>query len=59
MLKNLALPYSSNIRAEGIRMLQADGTAVSAAGGDVRPKLGRKTRLGQSPMNAEAQAFAL
>ena len=25
-------------------MLQADGTAVSAAGGDVRPKLGRKTK---------------
>jgi putative transposase len=43
-----------NLRAEGIRMLQADGTAVSAARGDVRPKLGRKTRLGRSPMNAEA-----
>ncbi len=48
---------ATNIRAEGIRMLQADGTAVSAAGGDVRPKLGRKTRLGQSPMNAEAHAI--
>ena len=45
---------SANLRAEGIRILKADGTAVSAAGGDVRPKLGRKTRLGQSPMNAEA-----
>jgi putative transposase len=45
---------ATNIYAEGIRMLQTDGTAVSAAGGDVRPKLGRKTRLGQSPMKAEA-----
>ncbi|MGL5880264.1 MAG: RNA-guided endonuclease InsQ/TnpB family protein [Xenococcaceae cyanobacterium] len=48
---------SANIRAEGIRMLQADGTAVSVAGGDVRPKLGRKTRLGQSSMNAEAKGL--
>lgn len=49
---------ATNIRAEGIRMLQTDGTAVSAAGGDVRPKLGRKTRLGQSPLNAEASRSA-
>ncbi len=49
---------ATNLRAEGIRMLKADGTAVSAAGGDVRPKLGRKTRLGQSPMNTEASRSA-
>jgi putative transposase len=48
---------ATNIRAEGIRMLQAGGITVSAAGGDVRPKLGRKTRLGQSLMNAEAHAI--
>ncbi|HAG82391.1 MAG TPA: transposase, partial [Cyanobacteria bacterium UBA12227] len=34
---------ATNIRAEGIRMLQTDGTAVSANGGEVRPKLGRKS----------------
>jgi putative transposase len=28
---------ATNIRAEGIRMLQTDGTAVSAIGGEVRP----------------------
>ena len=32
-----------NIRCEGIRMLKADGSAVSAVGGEVRPKLGRKS----------------
>ncbi len=36
---------ATNIRAEGIRMLQTDGTAVSANGGEVRPKLGRKSVL--------------
>ncbi|MGD1703798.1 zinc ribbon domain-containing protein [Dapis sp. BLCC M229] len=45
-----------NIRAEGIRILQTDGTAVSAAGGNVSPKLGRKSRFGQIPVNAEAHA---
>ncbi len=30
---------ATNIRAEGIRMLQTDGTAVSADGGEVRPLL--------------------
>ncbi len=36
---------ATNIRAEGIRMLQTDGTAVSAKVGEVRPKLGRKSVL--------------
>jgi putative transposase len=40
---------AKNIRAEGIRMLQTDGTAVSANGGEVRPKLGRKSVLRHSP----------
>ncbi len=43
-----------NIRAEGIRMLQAEGSAVSAVGGEVRPKLGRKSKLRHSPVITEA-----
>jgi putative transposase len=43
-----------NIRAEGIRMLKADGSAVSAVGGEVRPKLGRKSHLRHSPVSTEA-----
>lgn len=43
-----------NIRAEGIRMLKAEGSAVSAVGGEVRPKLGRKSHLRHSPMSTEA-----
>jgi len=43
-----------NIRAEGIRIIQADGAAVSAVGGEVRPKLGRKSNLRHSPMSTEA-----
>lgn len=48
-----------NIRAEGIRMLavemlKAEGSAVSAVGGEVRPKLGRKSKLRHSPMITEA-----
>jgi putative transposase len=43
-----------NIRAEGIRMLKADGSAVSAVGGEVRPKMGRKSHLRHSPMSTEA-----
>ncbi len=51
-----------NIRAEGIRMLRqaqqqlkTDGTAVSAEGGEVRPRAGRKSVLRHSPMSSEAQ----
>ncbi len=52
---------ATNIRAEGIRMLrqaqqqlQADGTAVSADGGEVRPRGGRKSVLRHSPVRLEA-----
>jgi putative transposase len=64
---------ATNIRAEGIRMLQvsqcglgvspsgdrsepvrADGTAVSADGGEVRPRGGRKSVLRHSPLMSEA-----
>ncbi|NEU76076.1 IS200/IS605 family element transposase accessory protein TnpB [Hassallia byssoidea VB512170] len=42
-----------NIRAEGIRWLLAEGSAVSAVGGEVRPKMGRKSHLRHSPMSTE------
>ncbi len=47
-----------NIRAEGIRMLKAEGAAVSAVGGEVRPKMGRKSHLWHSPVSTEAQTSA-
>jgi putative transposase len=43
-----------NIRAEGIRIIKAEGAAVSAVGGEVRPKLGRKSKLRHSPVSTEA-----
>ncbi len=43
-----------NIRVEGIRMLKTDGSAVSAVGGEVRPKMGRKSHLRHSPVSTEA-----
>lgn len=59
-----------NIRAEGIRVLalseavrvsvpegigiKAEGSAVSAVGGEIRPKLGRKSKLRHSPVSTEA-----
>ncbi|KAB8332523.1 IS200/IS605 family element transposase accessory protein TnpB [Scytonema tolypothrichoides VB-61278] len=43
-----------NIRTEGIRMLKAEGSAVSAVGGEVRPKMGRKSLLRHSPLITEA-----
>ncbi len=56
---------ATNIRAEGLRMLRqaqqqlkTDGTAVSASGGDVRPKGGRKSVLGHSPLRLEAPSVA-
>ena len=45
-----------NIRAEGIRILKTDGSAVSAVGGEVRPKMGRKSHLRHSPMSTEASS---
>ena len=44
---------ATNIRAEGIRMLKTDGTAASAVGGEVRPRLGRKSKLRHSPLSTE------
>ena len=43
-----------NIRAEGIRIIKAEGSAVSAVGGEIRPKLGRKSKLRHSPVSTEA-----
>jgi putative transposase len=48
---------AKNIRAEGIRIIQTDGTAVSANGGGVRPKLGRKSVLRHSPAILEADTI--
>ncbi len=39
-------------------MLKTDGTTVSASGGDVRPKGGRKSVLGHSPLTLEAPSVA-
>lgn len=36
-------------------MLKAEGSAVSAVGGEVRPKMGRKSHLRHSPVSTEAQ----
>lgn len=45
---------AQNIRAEGIRMIKAEGSAVSAVGGEVSPTLGRKSKFRHSPMITEA-----
>ncbi|MEH2304176.1 RNA-guided endonuclease TnpB family protein [Nostoc sp.] len=50
---------AANIRAEGIRILKAEGSAVSAVGGEVRPKLGRKSKLRHSPVITEAPSSAV
>ncbi|MEH2057268.1 MAG: RNA-guided endonuclease TnpB family protein [Nostoc sp.] len=47
-----------NIRAEGIRMIKAEGSAVSAVGGEVSPILGRKSRFRHSPAITEAPSSA-
>ncbi|MEH2196003.1 MAG: RNA-guided endonuclease TnpB family protein [Nostoc sp.] len=47
-----------NIRAEGIRMIKAEGSAVSAVGGEVSPTLGRKSKFRHSPVIAEAPPSA-
>ena len=49
---------AKNIRAEGIRMLKSSGTGDFASGGDVRPKLGRKSVLRQSPVKLETATSA-
>ncbi|WPF89188.1 RNA-guided endonuclease InsQ/TnpB family protein [Cyanobacterium aponinum] len=50
---------SKNIRAEGIRKVQTDGTAVSASGGSVRPKGGRKSVSRHEPVKDEAPDSAI
>ncbi len=47
---------SRNIRAEGIRIIKTDGTAVSASGGSVRQDRGRKTKVVQHPAKLETQS---
>ena len=47
---------SKNIRAEGIRMLKADGAAVSASGGSIRLDRGRKTKVMQHPAKLETSS---
>lgn len=42
------------MKAEGIKILKAEGSAVSALGCEVRPKLGGKSKLRHSPMSTEA-----
>jgi putative transposase len=44
---------SRNIRAEGIRIIKADGAAVSASRGFVRQDRGRKTKVMQHPAKLE------
>jgi putative transposase len=43
-----------NMRAEGIRILKTEGSAVSALGGEVRPKLAQKSKFVPSPMSTQA-----
>ena len=43
-----------NLRAEGIRILKTEGSAVSALGGEVRPKLAQTSKLLPSPMSTQA-----
>ncbi|MEH1854216.1 MAG: RNA-guided endonuclease TnpB family protein [Nostoc sp.] len=50
---------AANIRAEGIRMIKAEGSAVSAVGGEVSPILGRKSKFRHSPVITEAPSSAL
>jgi putative transposase len=49
---------SKNIREEGIRIIKTDGLAVSANGGTVRPKGGRKSVLRHEPVKLEAPVTA-
>lgn len=49
---------AKNIRAEGIRMIKAEGSAVSAVGGEVSPTLGRKSKFRHSPMITECDSLA-
>ena len=50
---------SRNIRAEGIRIIKAEGTPASASGGTVRPNRGRKTKVRQDPAKLETQGAVI
>jgi putative transposase len=50
---------SKNIRAEGIRKIQTEGTAVSASGESVSRKGGRKSVLSHESMKDEAHTILL
>ena len=44
-----------NMKAEGIKILKAqEGSAISALGCEVRPNVGRKSKLRHSPMSTQA-----
>ena len=47
---------SKNIRAEGIRIIKAEGIPASASGGSVRPDRGRKTKVRQHPAKLETHS---
>ena len=50
---------AKNIRAEGVRMLSSSGTGeVNASGEEVRPKLGRPSKLRHSSKKLEAPTSA-
>lgn len=49
---------AKNIRAEGIRLLGVLGASDSADGGEVRPTLGRKSKMRHSPLKSEAPGVA-
>jgi putative transposase len=50
--------FGSFIRAEGIRILKAEGSAVWASGGEARPKMERKSHLRHSLVSTEAPTIA-
>ena len=50
----LALSISTSLDGTAVEMIKAEGSAVSAVGGDVRPRLGRKSKLRHSPVSTEA-----
>ncbi|WP_313959049.1 hypothetical protein [Umezakia ovalisporum] len=49
---------AQNLRSEGIRILKAYGSAVSAVGGEVKLKMGRKSHLRHFPVGREALTIA-
>ena len=53
-IRMLALSISTSLDGTAVEMIKAEGSAVSAVGGDVRPKLGRKSKLRHSPVSTEA-----